>query len=90
MQYFHSHMNVATTNPPPNRHLISTNCNTPMLTGGSAAGCYDTQNGFKSQHPGGLHMALSDASVTFIAGSINYVTWTYLGDKQDGESIGDY
>ena len=78
-QYFHSHMNAATTNPPPNYHKIRTTCNTPMLTGGSAGGCYTWMSGFKSMHPGGLHMCLVDASVRFIADSIDYTTWTYLG-----------
>lgn len=89
-QYFHSHMNVATTNPMPNRHLISTSCNTPMLNANSASGCYSTQNGFKSMHPGGLHMCLSDGSTTFITDTIDYTTWTYLGDKRDGQSIDEY
>jgi hypothetical protein len=46
--------------------------------------------GFMSEHPGGLHMVLGDASVRFIADAIDYTTWCYLGDRTDGKAVGQF
>ncbi len=84
--YWHSHMNVATTNTPPNYHLNHPNagCRPPLLTTGSAAGCYNINSGFKSQHVGGVHIAMGDGSVKFVSQNIDYTTYQYAGNKADG------
>jgi prepilin-type N-terminal cleavage/methylation domain-containing protein len=40
--------------------------------------------GFKSAHPGGVHVVLGDASVHFLADSIDMLTYNYLGGRADG------
>ena len=39
--------------------------------------------GFSSLHPGGMNMAMTDGSVTFINETIDYRAWNLLGDKAD-------
>lgn len=73
--YFNSHRNVGTTNIPPNYHKINPrNCPDPVPCGGSPSGCFNDMVGFKSRHPGGLLMALTDGSVRFVGETIDYTT----------------
>ncbi len=41
--------------------------------------------GFKSLHPGGAQFALGDASVRFLAETIDFRLYNLLGDRQDGQ-----
>jgi hypothetical protein len=41
---------------------------------------------FKSLHPGGAHMAMGDASVQFLAESIDYLVWNALGTRAGAET----
>ena len=41
----------------------------------------------RSRHPGGVNMALCDASVRFISTSINLATWQALGTIRGGETV---
>jgi len=43
-----------------------------------------------SDHPGGLQVALCDGSVRFINESIDMLTYRYLRNRQDGNTIGQY
>jgi prepilin-type N-terminal cleavage/methylation domain-containing protein len=86
--YFASHMHIGTSNPPPNYHKIYTAC--PKSRSARLDTCYAYMGGFMSEHPGGLHMVLTDASVRFVSDSIDYVTWCYLGDRTDGKTVGQY
>jgi len=59
------------------------------------AGCNQFQNwqtsqGFKSRHVGGAQFALCDGSARFISENIDYMTYQRLGDRRDGEVVGDY
>jgi prepilin-type processing-associated H-X9-DG protein len=51
---------------------------------------WNTSQGFKSQHEGGAHFLLGDGSVRFISENIDYVTYQRLGDRRDGEPIGEF
>jgi prepilin-type N-terminal cleavage/methylation domain-containing protein len=42
-------------------------------------------SGYKSMHPGGANMMMGDASVRFIAQTINYRLWNELGTREGGE-----
>jgi prepilin-type N-terminal cleavage/methylation domain-containing protein len=83
---FHCRLNIGSTNYPPNYHLIQGIINQPDA--------FDTDpnlgnienNGFKSQHSGGLHMAMADASTHFVGDSIDYYVWALIGARADGES----
>jgi len=79
---FHSHYNVGSTHYPPNYHkmLGLANGDHGRNWVGASSG-----PGFKSEHPGGMYMALADGSVHFINEAIDYHTWVYLGDKADFE-----
>ena len=35
-------------------------------------------------------MALADGSVLFVNESIDYRTWNFLGDREDGQVVGTY
>ena len=92
--YFHGHQyNLLTTNLPPNYQNVATQCAVNKSQcysarwAGTYSGCSSYMAGFKSLHPGGLNMLFTDGSVHFIMDSINYVSWNYLGDKQDGQAI---
>jgi hypothetical protein len=40
--------------------------------------------GYGSHHIGGVHMIMADGSVHFVSNSIDFRTWSWLGDKADG------
>jgi prepilin-type processing-associated H-X9-DG protein len=88
--YFTGHMNVASTNPPPNYFKIYTAC--PKSPTSRNGDCYARMAGFASTHPGGLNIAMTDGSVRFLKETIDYTTYQFLGDKADGQviSAGDF
>lgn len=91
--YFSSHGQGGSVNLPPNAHKIWTGCKTQITTNSRVAGCpsngacWSCMAGFKSEHPGGVNMALADASVRFISESIDYNTWVFLGNREDRQSV---
>ena len=44
----------------------------------------------RSRHPGGVLIALCDASVRFVSQDIDLTTWRNLAGMRDAESVGDY
>jgi len=44
----------------------------------------------RSWHPGGAQCAFADASVHFISETINNVTWNDMGQRNDGNVLGEY
>jgi prepilin-type N-terminal cleavage/methylation domain-containing protein len=44
----------------------------------------------RSLHPGGVNAAIGDASVRFIANSIQTLTFQRLGNRKDREPVGDF
>jgi len=82
--YFHSHSHLASNNLPPNYWRINP-MNCPDEWTGMPPGCHIGMSGFNSLHPGGVHMAMADGSVHFVGEFIDYRTWVFLGDKEDGE-----
>lgn len=61
----------------------------------TASNCNDHRNwmtsgGFKSDHTGGAQFVMGDASVQFLADSIDYVTYQQLGSRNDGEPVGNW
>jgi prepilin-type N-terminal cleavage/methylation domain-containing protein len=79
--YFASHMNVASTNPPPNYFQIYPAC--PPSPEVRISDCYAQMGGFQSLHPSGFYAALADGSVRFIGDTIDYSVYQFLGDKAD-------
>jgi len=89
--YFVSHGSVLSTNTPPNRHKVSTECTREAAySARPGSDCIYKMGGFKSEHTGGVQMLMGDGSVRFINESISYPTWNYLGNKADGQVIGEY
>ncbi len=41
--------------------------------------------GFKSKHPGGANFVMGDASVHFVAETIDFRIYNYLGTREGGE-----
>ena len=48
---------------------------------------WNTEVGFRSAHVGGAHFLLGDGAVRFIEENIDYMTYQYLGAKDDGHPI---
>ena len=46
--------------------------------------------GFSSKHEGGAHFLLADGKVQFISDAIDYKIYCHLGDKADGNNVGDF
>ncbi|MFN9970146.1 MAG: DUF1559 domain-containing protein [Phycisphaerae bacterium] len=44
---------------------------------------------FASQHAGGVQFVFADGSVRFISDNINMQTYSYMGDKADGNVVGE-
>ena len=84
MMYFCGHMNVATTHMPINSYRVyAERCpKTEQLR--SNTDCYAYMGGFNSEHPGGVNIAMTDGSVSFVSETIDYVIYQYLGDRRDG------
>jgi prepilin-type N-terminal cleavage/methylation domain-containing protein len=58
-------------------------------------GCHHWQNwqtsqGFKSRHVGGAQFVLADGSARFISENIDYMTYQRLGDRRDGQVVGEF
>ena len=46
--------------------------------------------GLSSWHEGGAQMAIADGSVRFISENIDSFTYQNLGNRADGQMIGDF
>jgi type II secretory pathway pseudopilin PulG len=53
-------------------------------------GNWQTSNGFRSRHPGGVQFVFNDGSVHLLSELIDYHTYQRLGDRRDGQPIGDW
>jgi len=92
---FHSHQIVGSVYYPPNYHVIWPNAvyNGMPTRGIRNQADYpfnnstDASSGFKSEHRGGLNMAMVDGSARFIADSIDYRVWVFLGARADGRTV---
>ena len=51
---------------------------------------WNTSQGFKSQHTGGAHFILCDGSVRFLSENVDYATYQKLGDRRDGQTVGEF
>jgi prepilin-type N-terminal cleavage/methylation domain-containing protein/prepilin-type processing-associated H-X9-DG protein len=51
---------------------------------------WQTSQGFKSRHTGGAQFLLCDGSVRFISENIDYLTYQRLGDRRDGQPVGEF
>ena len=49
--------------------------------------CYKDACGFKSPHPGGAHFVMADASVHFVAESIDFPLYNNLGTRKGDEVV---
>ena len=53
-------------------------------------GNWQTSQGFKSMHPGGAQFLLADGSTQFLSETIDYYTYQRLGDRWDGQPVGNF
>ncbi len=44
----------------------------------------------RSRHPGGVQVGMADASVRFVAQTVNLQTWKALGTRSGGEVLGEF
>lgn len=47
-------------------------------------------NAARSMHVGGVHVLLMDGAVRFVSENLNLQTWRDLGDKADGNVVGEF
>ncbi len=59
-------------------------CNVP----GAAA--WGASQAFKSMHTGGCHILLGDGSIRFISQNVDFATLQKLGDRRDGQVVGEF
>jgi prepilin-type N-terminal cleavage/methylation domain-containing protein len=52
------------------------------------SGCHPLGCGFKSNHPGGAHFAMADASIHFLGETIDYQIYNNLGTRSGSETAG--
>ncbi|RIK75305.1 MAG: hypothetical protein DCC67_15470 [Planctomycetota bacterium] len=52
-------------------------------------GDFNTAQGFKSKHVGGVNFVFCDGSLHFLSESIDYTTYQRLGARNDGEAISE-
>jgi prepilin-type processing-associated H-X9-DG protein len=50
---------------------------------------WQTAQGFKSRHKGGAQFVFCDGSVQFLSENIDYITYQRLGDRRDGQPLGE-
>lgn len=85
---FHSQLCIGTTQYPPNYHLTLGIVNETDAFEHNLAKLDPIENaGFKSQHQGGLHMAMTDGSTHLVGDTIDYYVWALLGARADGKSL---
>ncbi|HWL09999.1 MAG TPA: DUF1559 domain-containing protein [Planctomicrobium sp.] len=68
--------------------LNSTYLNQAIVSNSSSD--WSLSTGHASYHPGGAHFVMVDGSVHFISDSIDYRTYCKLGDRMDGEVVGNF
>lgn len=51
---------------------------------------FDIELSFSSQHPTGCQVSLCDGSTRFVAETVDPVTWSALGTRNDGTVLGEY
>jgi prepilin-type N-terminal cleavage/methylation domain-containing protein len=61
----------------------------------SLPGCHDWNDhaysqGFKSDHVGGAHVVFCDGAVKFISQNIDWMTYQRLGERRDGQAVGEF
>tara|TARA_R110002111_G_scaffold108086_1_gene166732 strand:- start:28762 stop:29733 length:972 start_codon:yes stop_codon:yes gene_type:complete len=53
-------------------------------------GQWGNSQGFKSKHDGGAHFLLCDGSVRFLSENLDMITYQRLGDRRDGQPVGEF
>ncbi len=56
-----------------------------VQTSGCGIPAGDGVRGARSRHPGGVNVAMGDASVRFVTETIDLPTWQYMGARNDGK-----
>ena len=54
------------------------------------SGNWNTSQGFKSKHVGGVHFVMGDGTVRFISQNVSHPTYQRLGDRADGQVVGEF
>jgi prepilin-type processing-associated H-X9-DG protein len=70
---------------------VASYCNTQRAPCVGSSACWsDVYIGARSEHPGGVNLALLDGSVHFVSNGIAQSLWQAIGSINGGEVIGDY
>jgi prepilin-type N-terminal cleavage/methylation domain-containing protein/prepilin-type processing-associated H-X9-DG protein len=73
---------------PPNSQYpdVTANCG----VGSSCDNNAQSMDAARSAHTGGVHVLLCDGSVRFVSNNVDWPTWQNLGNRGDGNTIGDF
>jgi prepilin-type processing-associated H-X9-DG protein len=55
-----------------------------------AGTCWWNMRGFRSSHPGGVHFAFADGSITFISDNIDHQIYRALSTREKGDATSGY
>ena len=85
--WFHFNGSTGTCAVPLNAYAVCQNTGNKNADLDACWGDWPNNYSFMSRHPGGGHFALADASIRFIADSIDLTMYRRLGAMADGESV---
>ena len=78
--HWHHNTLVGTNFPLTSTHIVLNALNESDMTQ------YWRSSGYKSYHPGGVHLLMGDASIHFVSEDIDYFTYNALGTTAGGET----
>ena len=90
--WLHFNNNWSTTTAPIN---WPTHCQNRPRVQEQIPGCHDWNDhgftqGFKSDHSGGAQVVFCDGTVRFLNNNIDYMTYQKLGERRDGQQVGEF
>jgi prepilin-type N-terminal cleavage/methylation domain-containing protein len=70
--------------------ISSLKINSPQISLAVTGAFYQNNSGASSFHTGGAHFLLTDGTVRVVSNNIDFVIYNYLGNKADGQAVGDF
>jgi len=88
--HFNHYGSILTINVPTSHFFLKINSSFLKAREDSQTVDWRDASGHASYHEGGAQFVLADGSVRFLSENIDYETYCYLGDRADGQVIGEF